>query len=460
MANSPNDETSLAETGAERKPASSSSRSGWLSSSSGHADERDSPRHHPRGPLPHRRPARARRHGRGVPRRRPAARPARRAEVPARGGRRRSAAPGAVPQRGAHRAPGVAPQRLPRLRHRRGRRAHLPDDGVRGRRGPGVAAQADRAVAAGEGHRDRAADLRRAGRRARPAACCTATSSRPTSCSTARAGSASPTSAWPAWPRRSRTCDRARRPTWRRSSSPGARCRCRATSSRWGWCSTRSSPGAGPSTPRPSPSCCGCTTRGCASRATSTVRDLDPAIERVIVRCLEPEPARRPPSAMAVSAALPGGDPLAAALAAGETPSPEMVAAAGRTDAVPLAQAAAWPSSSSWPASSRSSPGRAATASSGDPVGHAARRARRSRAQHHRPLRLSATRRPTRPARFTSVGDYLQWVRANRTGADRWQVLGDRPHAGGRATGIAPARGRWCRSRRGPGRPGTIRRSS
>ena len=35
------------------------------------------------------------------------------------------------------------------------------------------------------------------------------------------------------------------------------------------------------------------------------------------------------PSALAVSAALPGGDPLAAALAAGETPSPEMVAAAG-----------------------------------------------------------------------------------------------------------------------------------
>src|SRR5208283_2130187 len=32
---------------------------------------------------------------------------------------------------------------------------------------------------------------------------------------------------------------------------------------------------------------------------------------------------------LAVSAALPGGDPLAAALAAGETPSPEMVAAAG-----------------------------------------------------------------------------------------------------------------------------------
>jgi serine/threonine-protein kinase len=56
---------------------------------------------------------------------------------------------------------------------------------------------------------------------------------------------------------------------------------------------------------------------------------LDPAIEKAILRCLDPEPARRPASALAVSAALPGGDPLAAALAAGETPSPEMVAAVG-----------------------------------------------------------------------------------------------------------------------------------
>src|SRR5262249_34327287 len=32
--------------------------------------------------------------------------------------------------------------------------------------------------------------------------------------------------------------------------------------------------------------------------------------------------------------ALPGGDPLAEALAAGETPSPEMVAASGSTEAI------------------------------------------------------------------------------------------------------------------------------
>ena len=67
---------------------------------------------------------------------------------------------------------------------------------------------------------------------------------------------------------------------------------------------------------------------------SSMVRDLDPAVERVILRCLEHDPALRPGSALAVAAALPGGDPLAAALAAGETPSPEMVAAAGETTRV------------------------------------------------------------------------------------------------------------------------------
>lgn len=61
---------------------------------------------------------------------------------------------------------------------------------------------------------------------------------------------------------------------------------------------------------------------------TSLVKDLDPAIEKVIDRCLQKKPEDRPASALQVAAALPGGDPLAAALAAGETPSPEMVAAA------------------------------------------------------------------------------------------------------------------------------------
>jgi hypothetical protein len=59
------------------------------------------------------------------------------------------------------------------------------------------------------------------------------------------------------------------------------------------------------------------------------VSDLDPAVNDLVMWCLERDPARRPSSARVVASAMPGIDPLAAALAAGETPSPEMVAAAG-----------------------------------------------------------------------------------------------------------------------------------
>jgi Protein kinase domain len=67
------------------------------------------------------------------------------------------------------------------------------------------------------------------------------------------------------------------------------------------------------------------------SRPSSVVKDLNPVIERVILRCIETEPSARPATVLSVAAALPGGDPLAAALAAGETPSPQMVAASGET---------------------------------------------------------------------------------------------------------------------------------
>jgi hypothetical protein len=60
----------------------------------------------------------------------------------------------------------------------------------------------------------------------------------------------------------------------------------------------------------------------------------------VIQRCLERDPAKRPATAIQVAAALPGGDPLAAALAAGETPSPAMVAASGEKEG--LRPAIAW----------------------------------------------------------------------------------------------------------------------
>ena len=67
---------------------------------------------------------------------------------------------------------------------------------------------------------------------------------------------------------------------------------------------------------------------------SSYVKEIDPLVERVILRCLERDPRDRPSSVTQVAAALPGGDPLAAAIAAGETPSPEMVAAAPKEGAL------------------------------------------------------------------------------------------------------------------------------
>ena len=62
---------------------------------------------------------------------------------------------------------------------------------------------------------------------------------------------------------------------------------------------------------------------------SSLVGDIDPAVERIVLACLRPDPDARPGSAYEVAAALPGGTALEMAIAAGETPSPAMVAAAG-----------------------------------------------------------------------------------------------------------------------------------
>ena len=76
-------------------------------------------------------------------------------------------------------------------------------------------------------------------------------------------------------------------------------------------------------------------------RAISEIREgMDPVVERLIRRCMERDPNARPASVAQLALALPGGDPLAAAIAAGETPSPEMVAASGSKEG--LRPAVAW----------------------------------------------------------------------------------------------------------------------
>lgn len=77
-----------------------------------------------------------------------------------------------------------------------------------------------------------------------------------------------------------------------------------------------------------------------APNLRSAVPGIDASVERAVAQCLELQPDRRPGSARAVLAALPGGDAIDAAVAAGETPSPELVAAAAEPGT--LSRPVAW----------------------------------------------------------------------------------------------------------------------
>jgi serine/threonine-protein kinase len=68
---------------------------------------------------------------------------------------------------------------------------------------------------------------------------------------------------------------------------------------------------------------------------------VDPEIDRAILRCIDRNPAQRPASVQEVAAAFGGGDLLVNALAAGETPSPELVAAFGSKEGLRLRTAVA-----------------------------------------------------------------------------------------------------------------------
>jgi tRNA A-37 threonylcarbamoyl transferase component Bud32 len=69
-------------------------------------------------------------------------------------------------------------------------------------------------------------------------------------------------------------------------------------------------------------------TRENPTNPSEIVTGINPVVEDLIERCLKKDPEERPDSALKVAMMLPGGNPLQVALEAGETPTPEMVAAA------------------------------------------------------------------------------------------------------------------------------------
>jgi tRNA A-37 threonylcarbamoyl transferase component Bud32 len=70
-------------------------------------------------------------------------------------------------------------------------------------------------------------------------------------------------------------------------------------------------------------------------RVSTLVVGIPPEVDDVIAACLAENPDDRPRSALAVAASLPGGDPVAAALAAGRTPSVDALVAAGPRHGLP-----------------------------------------------------------------------------------------------------------------------------
>jgi predicted Ser/Thr protein kinase len=168
---------------------------------------------------------------------------------------------------------------------------------------------------------------------------------------------------------------------------------------------------------------------------TTVVKDVDPVVERVILRCIAPDPKLRPTTALAVAAALPGGDPLAAALAAGETPSPDLVAASGETAGIQPMKAFAWAAAAVifLIATIVAAPmatlfGRAPLDIPPDGLAQKARDVLQS---------IGYTQKPVDTAQgFDADDDYAHYVNAQGRAPSRWQNLG---------TGIHPALYYWYR---------------
>jgi Protein kinase domain len=78
------------------------------------------------------------------------------------------------------------------------------------------------------------------------------------------------------------------------------------------------------------------------TRPSLVTKEVPAAVERLITRCLDASPGARPDSVEEILRELPGGDPLAAAIAAGETPTPAMVAAAAERGELSAVGAWVW----------------------------------------------------------------------------------------------------------------------
>jgi Protein tyrosine and serine/threonine kinase len=161
---------------------------------------------------------------------------------------------------------------------------------------------------------------------------------------------------------------------------------------------------------------------GAIATPTSLVRDLDPAIERVILRCIERDPEKRPGSALSIAAALPGGNPLADALAAGETPSPDLLAAAAETEAMPVARALAFVATFVMAIAIYAVLSPRATLAGlvplAKPPAVLVDRAQQILAS------LGYREAPADEAfGFSSIDDYLRWIAANNPNADRWTTM-------------------------------------
>ena len=156
---------------------------------------------------------------------------------------------------------------------------------------------------------------------------------------------------------------------------------------------------------------------------SALVAGLDPAVERAILACLEKEPRRRPSSALVVSAMLTGSDPLEAAIAAGETPSPELVAAAGEAEGLRPARRLGPARLRAGRDRGRAPPGPLVPAPAAAPDREVAGRARGPGAGVPPRRRAGQTPRPTTPGAlaWTTGSSTTSARRTRRLG--RWEAL-------------------------------------